>query len=97
MSPDAATDVHTQGTRVWVRDQANSWVKGEVLKIDGGNLSVRVEGGETVKCKPEEAHMQNPDSRGGVEVRRMSDRTAGAEHGWMQRDQSGFDIFACRI
>ena len=66
MAPES--DVHTIGTRVWVRDDAESWNKGEVLKLDDGNLVINVEGGKQVKCKPEEAPIQNPDTRGGVEV-----------------------------
>lgn len=72
MASDASgSDVHTIGTRVWVRDEVDSWKKGEVIKVDGGSLQVRVEGGATVTVKAEEAHIQNPDSRGGVEVRSM--------------------------
>lgn len=67
MAPDASSDVHTQGTRVWVRDEVDSWKKGEVTKVEDGVLMIRSEKGEVVKCKPEDAHIQNPDSRGGVE------------------------------
>ena len=67
MAPES--DVHTIGTRVWVRDEAESWQKGEVLKLEEGTLVISVEGAKQVKCKPEEAPIQNPDSRGGVEVR----------------------------
>ena len=64
------SDVHTVGSRVWVRDEADSWKKGEVIKLEGESLVIKVEGGQQVSCKPEEAPIQNPDTRGGVEVGR---------------------------
>ena len=66
MAPEL--DVHTIGTRVWVGHEMDSWAKGEVIKLEGGSLVIKVEGGEQKKCKPEEAPIQNPDTRGGVEV-----------------------------
>ena len=62
------SDVHTVGSHVWVRDDADSWKKGEVIKLEGGSLVIKVEGGQQASCKPEEAPIQNPDTRGGVEV-----------------------------
>ena len=71
MAPDS--DVHTIGTRVWLRDDGpDSWRKGEVLKLEGGSLVIKVEGGKQTKCSPDEAPIQNPETRGGVEVRRRS-------------------------
>ncbi len=62
-------DVHTIGTHVWVKDDEESWRKGDVAKLEEGFLVIKAEGGKTVTCKPDEAPIQNPDTRGGVEVR----------------------------
>lgn len=67
MSP-SATVIHTVGSKVWVRDDAESWVKAEVQKIERDVLIVALEeGGELRKVNPEDAPLQNVDSRG-VEV-----------------------------
>jgi hypothetical protein len=64
-----APESHTQGSLVWVADAAESWVQAEVTKVEVGLLTVvTTEGEKTVKCKPEDAPIQNPDQRGGVEV-----------------------------
>eukprot|EP00955_Chlamydomonas_euryale_P111744 366087-Chlamydomonas_euryale.AAC.2 len=71
-APDAqeAVDLHTTGTKVWVQHgSADSWAKGEVSRVDGDNLAVVLEGGKEVAVRAEEAHMQNPDTAKGVEVR----------------------------
>ena len=62
-----ATVVHTTGTRVWVRDDADSWIKAEVLKVDGDELQVRTEKGKESRFRPEDCPLQNPETRG-VEV-----------------------------
>jgi hypothetical protein len=69
MAPDAAPDVHTQGTKVWVRDAEDSWKKGEVVQLDGSTLTIKAEGGQLVKAQPDDAPLQNPEQAGGVEVR----------------------------
>ena len=57
-----------------MRDEADSWKKGEVIKLEGDSLvTIKVEGGQQVSCKPSEAPIQNPDTRGGVEVRLARD------------------------
>lgn len=67
MAP-SATLIHTVGSKVWVRDDAESWVKAEVQKIEKDVLIVALEeGGELRKVNPEDAPLQNVDSRG-VEV-----------------------------
>lgn len=66
-----ATVIHTVGSRVWVKDDKESWVKAEVQKLEGDQLIVALEeGGELRKVQPEDAPLQNTDTRG-VEVRRM--------------------------
>lgn len=64
----AATVIHAVGSRVWVKDDKESWVKAEVQKIEQDVLIVALEdGGELRKVNPEEAPLQNVDTRG-VEV-----------------------------
>lgn len=64
----AATIIHTAGSRVWVKDEKESWVKAEVQKIEGNVLIVALEdSGELRKVQPEDAPLQNTDTRG-VEV-----------------------------
>lgn len=65
----AATVIHTVGSRVWVKDAQESWVKAEVQKLEANQLIVALEeGGELRKVDPEDAPLQNTDTRG-VEVR----------------------------
>lgn len=61
---------HTVGSRVWLADAEEGWQKGEVVKIDGGRLHVRLdEGGQERVCDPEDCPLQNPSLYGnGVEV-----------------------------
>lgn len=61
--------VHTMGTRVWVQDNADSWMRGTVAQVDGDNLLVALEGGRRATYKADKAHMQNPETAGGVGVR----------------------------
>lgn len=71
VAPDAqeAADLHTLGTKVWVQDGTDSWVRGEVSRVDGDTLHVVLEGGAQTTCRADEAHIQNPEAAGGVEVR----------------------------
>jgi hypothetical protein len=63
-----ATVIHTVGSRVWVKDGKESWLKAEVQKLEGDTLIVALEeGGELRKVPPEDAPLQNTDTRG-VEV-----------------------------
>jgi hypothetical protein len=69
------TVIHTIGSKVWVRDEAEGWVRGEVIKLEGDNLLVALEDiKETRKVPQDQAPLQNNDTRG-VEVR---DGAAGA-------------------
>ena len=62
------TVVHTIGSRVWLRDEAEGWVKGEVIKLDGDHIVVALEDSKQQRRVPqEEAPLQNNDTRG-VEV-----------------------------
>ncbi len=60
--------VHTSGSKVWIHDAGESWVRGEVKKVEGDQIVVTTETGKTLKLKPDDAPLQNFDSRG-VEVR----------------------------
>jgi hypothetical protein len=61
--------IHSTGSRVWVKDQVESWVKAEVVKVENDHLLVRLEEtGEERKCNPDDCPLQNQDTRG-VEVR----------------------------
>lgn len=59
---------HTLGSKVWVADAEDGWVKGDVVKVDKGNLIVRTSKGSTSTYKPEDCPLQNPQTAGGVEV-----------------------------
>ena len=37
--------VHAVGSRVWIRDDAEGWVKAEVTKLDGAHVVVQLEEG----------------------------------------------------
>ena len=60
---------HAVGSKVWVRDGVEGWIKGEVLRVDAKHdaLLVAREDGVEVKCKGQECELQNQDVRG-VEV-----------------------------
>ncbi len=67
--PAMDTLVHTVGTRVWIRDEREAWIKGEVVRVEEDALVVRAEdSGAEVKCKPEDAPLQNPHNNRGVDV-----------------------------
>ena len=62
-------DTHTKGSLVWVKDATEGWVKGVVQQVRADGVDVKVESGATCTCKPEDAPLQNPSARMGVEVR----------------------------
>jgi len=66
----AAAASHTLGSKVWVNDAKEGWVKGDVVKVEKGTLKVSTEKGSIKAYKPEECPLQNPQTAGGVEVRR---------------------------
>jgi hypothetical protein len=69
-----ATVIHTVGSKVWVPDPAESWIKAEVQKIEEGKDGAGVlivaleESGELRKVPASDAPLQNVETRG-VEVR----------------------------
>ena len=66
-----ATVIHTVGTKVWIKDDKEAWVKAEVVKVEDEYLLVKSESGAELRCKPEDGPLQNPDSRG-VDVSAVS-------------------------
>jgi hypothetical protein len=61
--------IHSVGSKVWIKDPVESWVKAEVVQLDGDQLTVKVEEtGDIRKCAAEDCPLQNLDARG-VEVR----------------------------
>lgn len=67
----AAAEVltHTVGTKAWIKDAEEGWIKCDVVKVDPGLLTVKTERGTVVQAKPDECPLQNPLARAGVEVR----------------------------
>jgi len=65
-----STIIHAVGSRVWIRDAHEGWVRGEVVKVESaGKIVVQLEGSkETRTVAQEDAPLQNNDTRG-VEVR----------------------------
>lgn len=62
-------DVLTIGSRVWVKDPEEAWVKAEVLKVEGTNAVVQLEDSKSQRTiVASECFLQNPGNRG-VEVR----------------------------
>jgi hypothetical protein len=69
---------HTAGTLVWVSDAQSGWTKGEVIKLEGGQLRVRTEQGSVGMYKADDCPLQNPMSRMGVEVGPIYSHNANA-------------------
>jgi hypothetical protein len=59
---------HTVGTKAWIKDAEEGWIKCDVVKVDPGLLTVKTERGSVLQAKPEECPLQNPLARAGVEV-----------------------------
>ncbi len=60
--------LHSVGSRVWLADSSQGWVKGEVVRIENDiNISVVLEDGTERSCSQDEIPLQNPGLRG-VEV-----------------------------
>jgi hypothetical protein len=72
------TVIHTIGSKVWLRDEAEGWVRGEVIKLEGDSLVVELEDVKGTRRVPQDqAPLQNNDSRG-VEVRARARAGRGA-------------------
>lgn len=63
---------HTAGSLVWVQDANQTWVKAVVERVAADKLEVKTSDGNIVACKPQDAPLQNPTSRMGVEVREFA-------------------------
>lgn len=92
----APAALHTVGSRVWLADDQTGWTKGEVVKVDGSGLTVKLEDGSQKACQQEEIPLQNP-GMSGVEVRPwgrlVAARPATVAPGWAGR---GFN-HACML
>lgn len=64
MAADEAAVAHTVGTRVWIKDDKEAWLRAEVIRVEEEHLLVKSETGAELRCKPEEAPLQNPETRG---------------------------------
>ncbi len=62
----SGSGVFTVGTKVWLKDEQQSWVRGEVLKVAGSELLVQVTNGREVRVKQSDCCLQNVDEE--VEV-----------------------------
>lgn len=90
MAAPGESAAHTIGSKVWVRDDGESWLKAEVLKVGAdGTLTVRTATGQEKKqLKADDCPLQNPDigaNKNGVEVRRRGALDwpgEGREEGW---------------
>lgn len=67
---------HTVGTRVWVADPSEGWVKAEVCEVSPDAVSIRLETGQTLQCKASDLPLQNP-GKYGVEVRSLVGSASG--------------------
>ena len=68
------SSTHTIGSSIWVLDGPSGqqdWIKASVTKVETDKLTIRTENGDTRVCKPDGCPLQNPPSRGGVEVRQQ--------------------------
>ncbi|MEW5300071.1 MAG: hypothetical protein WDW36_003028 [Sanguina aurantia] len=69
----AADAVHTTGTRVWIKDEAESWKQAEVIKLDNAILTVLTEDGKQYNLNAEDCPLQNvADLRGVEDMTRLS-------------------------
>lgn len=55
--------VHAVGSRVWVKDKDEAWMKAEVVSLDGEKVKVRTENGEERMEKALDCPRQNLESR----------------------------------
>lgn len=65
---DKQSNLHSVGSRVWLRDLEHGWVRGEVLRLhEDGKLIVKMQDGTEESFDESEIPLQNPGERG-VEV-----------------------------
>ncbi|WPT16300.1 Myosin-11 [Picochlorum sp. SENEW3] len=63
--PDKQSNLHSVGSRVWLRDLEHGWVRGEVLRLhEDGKLIVKMENGTEESFDESEIPLQNPGERG---------------------------------
>lgn len=59
------------GSRVWVADSVEGWVKGQVTNVGSQGVTVQLASGESRTLQADDLPLQNPDTNG-VEVRSWS-------------------------
>ena len=55
--------IHAVGSKVWVRDKTEAWLKGEVTAVDGEFVTVELEEGEDRRYQAVDCPLQNVDGR----------------------------------
>ena len=60
---DSAASVHAVGSKVWVPDKNEAWLKAEVIALDGDFVKVRTELDDERRVKQDECPRQNLESR----------------------------------
>ena len=60
---DKSAAIHAVGSRVWVQDKQDAWVKGAVTALDGDSVTVRLENGEQRKIVAVDCPRQNTEGR----------------------------------
>lgn len=60
---DSAASVHAVGSKVWVKDPKEAWLKGDVIALDGEYVKVKTEQGDVRREKGLECPRQNLESR----------------------------------
>lgn len=58
-----AVSVHAVGSKVWVKDPKEAWLKADVIALDGEFVKVRTEQGDERREKGDDCPRQNVESR----------------------------------
>lgn len=74
MAAAAPVDVHTIHSKVWVKDEANNWIKGEVVALEGAILVVQADGpsAKQYRVAPDACQLQNTEPRGVEDMTTLS-------------------------
>jgi len=60
---DVVAAVHAVGSKVWVKDPKEAWLKADVIALDGDYIKIRTELGDERREKNEDCPRQNAESR----------------------------------
>ncbi|KAL6769329.1 MYO1 [Auxenochlorella protothecoides x Auxenochlorella symbiontica] len=64
--------VHTIGSRVWVEDGVEGWVKAKVVALGPTDITVALEDGTSRTCKAQDLPLQNPGTYGVEDMTTLS-------------------------